>query len=161
MRVDCNACGASLDAGDTSRFVTCVKCTARLEIKRSPTSIYTDVLDAEDHDVLRKELKRLDEVEQQHADQNEPATPGETESFLRVAIGLILIASDLYWWLTDPSMQSLYVRILLLAAGVWMIISGVVKMATAARAKLRARADQRAAIDSRRQAIKRTIESEK
>jgi hypothetical protein len=150
-----------LVAGETSRFVTCIKCTARLEVKRSATAVYTDVLDAEDVDVLKKELKRLDEVEREHADQSTPAAPGETESILRVVIGLILIASDLYWWFTDPSMQSLYVRILLLAAGVWMIVSGLVKMVAGARAKLRARASQKAAIDSRRLAIKRTIETEK
>jgi len=45
VAVNCNGCGAALDAGPDTRFVTCVHCGARLAVKRSESAAYTEVLE--------------------------------------------------------------------------------------------------------------------
>ncbi|MCL2640061.1 MAG: hypothetical protein FWD53_04380 [Phycisphaerales bacterium] len=40
----CNHCGASLQIADSARFVTCRYCNAQLEIKRTDSSVSTEVL---------------------------------------------------------------------------------------------------------------------
>lgn len=69
--VSCNHCGAALDVGPGARFATCGYCGSRLEIHRTVSAVYTEVLDrldqrteqiAEDVDALRRhaELEALD-----------------------------------------------------------------------------------------------------
>jgi hypothetical protein len=45
-----------------------------------------------------------------------------------LVVGVLLIGSDIFWFIRDPSMQSLPVRIALLAAGGWLVLSGVVQL---------------------------------
>ncbi len=40
----CNNCGARLEVAPTTRFVTCAKCDTVLEIKRTGSARYTDVM---------------------------------------------------------------------------------------------------------------------
>ena len=69
--VSCNKCGAVLQVTDSARFVTCRYCGSQLEIKRTDSAVYTEVLDhidqrtaemADDLDAIRREteLERLD-----------------------------------------------------------------------------------------------------
>ncbi|MEI8196841.1 MAG: hypothetical protein WCI73_13155 [Phycisphaerae bacterium] len=69
--VACNHCGASLQVPPTARFVTCRYCNSQLEIKRTESTITTEVLQqinqntasmAEDLHALRREteIERLD-----------------------------------------------------------------------------------------------------
>ena len=45
VTVDCNSCGAPLEVGAKTRFVTCRYCSKRLAIQHSESSVYTEVLD--------------------------------------------------------------------------------------------------------------------
>lgn len=42
ISVRCNHCGAPLDVGAETRFVTCQFCNSQLEIKRNETSVFTE-----------------------------------------------------------------------------------------------------------------------
>jgi hypothetical protein len=77
-------------------------------------------------------------------------TSGDSESIMRIVVGAIVIASDVYWWVTDPSMQTLYVRIGLLAAGAWLVLSGVWKGIANARTRLHAAREVEAASGRKR-----------
>src|SRR4051812_38004772 len=46
--VACNHCGAPLEVGPTTRFVTCAHCGSKLEVHRTGSSMYTEVLEAID-----------------------------------------------------------------------------------------------------------------
>lgn len=118
MKVDCNECGASLLVGDATRFATCVKCKARLAIKRGEGAVFSE--------------KLADAKAEEAAAQSDPSagraslgSGGDGETLLRIVIGLALVGSDVFWFLRDPSMQSLPVRIALLAAGAWLLGSGL------------------------------------
>lgn len=118
MKVDCNECSASLIVGESTRFATCVRCGSRLEIKRSGGAVYSE--------------KLADAKAEEAAAQSGPGSArastgggGEGDTLLRLVIGVALIGSDVFWFLRDPSMQSLPVRIALLAAGAWLVISGL------------------------------------
>jgi len=155
VKVDCNACGTALSVEETTHFATCGKCAARLEIKRSESAVFTEVLDT-GVKVLKEELARLDiEVS---ANPPEPAVgDGGGESLLRLIVGGVLIASDVYWWITSPSLQSLYVRIVILAAGAWLMLSGGWRAIRNARVRLHAMHEAHAAINIRRAELKRAI----
>jgi hypothetical protein len=151
VKVDCNECGASLALGETTRFLTCAKCASRLKVVRSGNSIYTEVV-GPGVTALKEELARLE---------TEPISSsvgvGESESVLRLIVGGLLVASDIYWWVMDPTLQSLYVRILLLAAGGWLILSGALKVLARQRERLRALADAKALRDRRRHELRSAI----
>lgn len=132
MNVDCNACGSSLGVSETTRFVTCGKCKARLAIKRSEGAIYTEVLAEPSHD---EKAEAIAPSGAGVALAPAPAATGGGESLLRVVMGVGLVASDVYWWMTDPSLQSRYIRVALLGAGGWLILSGIWRMIAHARAR--------------------------
>jgi DNA-directed RNA polymerase subunit RPC12/RpoP len=156
VKVDCNECGRTLSIGEHTRFVTCAKCAARLVVKRSDTSTYTEMLS--DVTELKEELARLDE--QVNSTRPAEAAPGSSESWLRIIVGLVLVASDIYWWVTDPTLQSLGVRILLLAAGGWLILSGIWKTIAEARQRSRANAEAKVALERRREELARAIKKD-
>jgi hypothetical protein len=133
VNVDCNACGASLSVPETTRFVTCGKCRARLAIRRSDTAIYTEVLD--DPAAHESAEAVAPSAGTPSATATMAAPTGGGESVLRVILGVVLVASDAYWWATDPSHQSRYMRIALLGAGAWLIVSGIWRMMAHARAR--------------------------
>ena len=71
VTVDCNSCGAPLEVGLKTRFVTCRYCSKRLAVEHSDSSVYTEVLDeikdstdkiSQDMEVLKlqNELERMD-----------------------------------------------------------------------------------------------------
>ena len=71
ITVSCNQCAAPLEVSATSRFVTCSICQSRLEVHRSESAVFTEVLDqlnqrteaiGRDVSVIRKqdELAQLD-----------------------------------------------------------------------------------------------------
>lgn len=43
--VNCNNCGAALDIGPGTHFITCGHCGSRLAVKRTAAAAYTEVLD--------------------------------------------------------------------------------------------------------------------
>ena len=122
MKVDCNECGASLIVGDATRFATCVKCKARLQIKRDEGAVYTE--------------KLADAKAEEAAAQSSPSSDGRAslggggggETLLRIIVGALLIGSDIFWFIRDPGMQSLPVRIALLAAGIWLVVTGLYRL---------------------------------
>ncbi len=69
--VSCNNCGAPLEVGEVTKYATCGFCGSQLEILRSGTAVYSQVLEkisrrtaeiADDVEVIRlqNELERLD-----------------------------------------------------------------------------------------------------
>lgn len=54
VSLNCNNCGAPLEASRKARFVTCTFCDARLEIKQEGAAAWTEVLDD-----LRAEVRKL------------------------------------------------------------------------------------------------------
>ncbi len=69
--ITCNNCGAALDVPPEANYVTCAYCGSRLEVKRTPSVVYTQVLQQIDErtqrlsaDVgqlqLQNELDRID-----------------------------------------------------------------------------------------------------
>jgi hypothetical protein len=44
--VACNNCGAALEVGPSTRFVTCTYCSSQLEVHRTGAAAYTEVLHA-------------------------------------------------------------------------------------------------------------------
>jgi hypothetical protein len=68
ISVNCNGCGAPLNVGPNTRFVTCVQCGARLAVVRSESSAYTEMLEQLDKktDAIAEqlaEIQRHNEVE--------------------------------------------------------------------------------------------------
>src|SRR5687768_15995063 len=117
--VDCNECGTPLEIGKDTRFVTCGKCASRLSVVRSHNAVYTQCL-AAGVTALKDELNRL-EVE---AVPSALAATGSTsEALLRIIVGALIIGSDIFWWIIDPSLQQLWVRVVLGLAGAWLILS--------------------------------------
>src|SRR5947209_14014593 len=45
----CNECGAQLRVGATTNFVTCARCNARLAVRRTGTTIFTERAPADPH----------------------------------------------------------------------------------------------------------------
>src|SRR5579862_4164784 len=64
--VACNHCGASLPIADNTRFVTCGYCGSQLEIHRSGSSIYTEVLQSIDQRTQRIE-QDVEQIKKQNA----------------------------------------------------------------------------------------------
>lgn len=156
LKVDCNECGASLVVADATRFVTCKGCSSRLKVVRSEAAVYTERLTDDVH-TLKKELDQLEEAAS--SSPSSAQVPGASESLLRIAVGGIVIASDLYWWITDPSLQQFYVRVLLIIAGAWLILTGIWKLATTARHRNRVEAATQAVIARQRGELERSIEA--
>jgi hypothetical protein len=70
-KVTCNSCGAALEIPPAANFVTCRYCKSQLEVKRTESTIFTEVLNrldqrtaemADDLDAIRREneIERLD-----------------------------------------------------------------------------------------------------
>ena len=66
--VACNHCGAPLEISPTTNFVTCSYCGYKLQVHRSASSVYTEVLQSIDQRTARIEedldqIKRQNEIE--------------------------------------------------------------------------------------------------
>jgi uncharacterized Zn finger protein (UPF0148 family) len=48
LAINCNHCGAPLEVSPKARYVTCSYCDSRLEVHRSGSAAYTEVLDSID-----------------------------------------------------------------------------------------------------------------
>ncbi|MEA3207084.1 MAG: hypothetical protein QOE70_141 [Chthoniobacter sp.] len=46
ISVRCNHCGASLDVGESARFVTCSFCNSQLAVERTESAVFTSKIDA-------------------------------------------------------------------------------------------------------------------
>jgi DNA-directed RNA polymerase subunit RPC12/RpoP len=59
--VACNNCGAPLEVGLGTNYVTCAHCGSRLTVKRAPTSVYTELLEKLDHktDAMARQLAQI------------------------------------------------------------------------------------------------------
>jgi hypothetical protein len=117
--VNCNNCGAPLEVGAATRFVTCAHCGTRLAVKRTASSAFTETLDRLDQktDVMARqlaelrhhaELERIDrEWEQERqgflttdkqGNKHEPTAAGG------IIGGLILIVFGLFFAVSSGSM---------------------------------------------------------
>jgi DNA-directed RNA polymerase subunit RPC12/RpoP/uncharacterized membrane protein len=127
VRVDCNECGASLPIDAETRFVTCAKCSSPLVIKHDESAIYSALRADGDADG-RPASERV-------SARPSAQVPARGEASLRLVVGAVLVASDVFWWLTEPSLQSLPVRIAILAAGVFLIVTGLWRAVAQSRAR--------------------------
>lgn len=61
VALNCNSCGASLEVGPGTNFVTCAHCGARLAVKRTGTSSYTELLESIDRktDAIAAQLAEI------------------------------------------------------------------------------------------------------
>lgn len=69
ISVTCNHCGAPLDVGTQTRFVTCQFCNSQLEIKRTDSSVFTEEVEriARNTDKMAESLEVIqlqNEIEQ-------------------------------------------------------------------------------------------------
>jgi len=61
ISVNCNGCGAPLEVGADTKFVTCSHCGAQLAIKRTASSSYTELLEGIDRkaDAITEQLAEI------------------------------------------------------------------------------------------------------
>lgn len=61
ISVRCNHCGAPLDVGTQTRFVTCQFCNSQLEIKRTDSSVFTEEVEkiARNTDKMAESLEAI------------------------------------------------------------------------------------------------------
>jgi len=67
--VACNHCGAPLEISPTTNFVTCAYCGYKLQVHRSASSVYTEVLESIDH--IDQRTQRMEQDIDQIKRQNE------------------------------------------------------------------------------------------
>ena len=72
LKLTCNQCGASLEVPEETRFLTCTACSSQLEVHRSGSTAYTEVLEAVEPVRVELELEKLDrewmeEIEKYHS----------------------------------------------------------------------------------------------
>ena len=61
MTLNCNSCGAPLDVAAGTNYVTCTHCGARLAVKRTGNSAYTEILEKLDQktDAIAAQLEEI------------------------------------------------------------------------------------------------------
>ncbi len=61
VSLNCNSCGAPLDVEAGTNFVTCIHCGARLAVKRTGNSAYTEILEKLDKktDAIAAQLEEI------------------------------------------------------------------------------------------------------
>lgn len=101
ISVRCNHCGAPLDVGTQTRFVTCQFCNSQLEIKRTDSSVFTEEVEkiarntdkmAENLEAikLQNEIERLDrEWNSQLAESAPSGKRGGTQTTGGAIFGLV------------------------------------------------------------------------
>jgi len=60
LTLTCNQCGEPLEVPEGTRFLTCTACSSQLEVHRSGSTAYTEVLEATETAKLELELEKLD-----------------------------------------------------------------------------------------------------
>ena len=60
LTLTCNRCGESLEVQEETRFLTCTACLSQLEVHRSGSTIYTEVLESTETSKLELELEKID-----------------------------------------------------------------------------------------------------
>jgi len=110
--VNCNGCGAALDVGPDTRFVTCAQCGARLAVKRSATAAYTEILEGLDRktDAIaeklatierQNELERIDREWEQEREQylltGRHGTKSEPNAAMGVVMAVVVGGFGLFW----------------------------------------------------------------
>lgn len=110
--LNCNGCGASLDVGPETRFVTCAQCGARLAVKRSETAAYTEVLESLERktDAIADqlaELQRQNELEridrewekerEKYLSTRKDGTKYEPNATLGIIAAVIMGVFGLFW----------------------------------------------------------------
>jgi len=99
--VNCNGCGAALDVGPETRFVTCVQCGARLAVKRSETAAYTEALEELDKKTdaiveqlaeirLQNEIERIDREWEQERDRYMISHKNGTKTEPNATMGIVM-----------------------------------------------------------------------
>jgi DNA-directed RNA polymerase subunit RPC12/RpoP len=141
--VSCNNCGAPLEVGPGTNYVTCGHCGSRLAVKRTGTSLYTELLEKIDQktDAMARqlaelryhaELERIDrEWEQEsqgflitgkHGHKHEPTTAGA------IFGGGILIVFGLFFAIISGNMGApclfSIVGVLFAGFGAYLLIRG-------------------------------------
>jgi DNA-directed RNA polymerase subunit RPC12/RpoP len=162
--VSCNNCGAPLEVGAGTNYVTCGHCGSRLAVKRTGSSLYTELLEELDRktDTMARhlaelryhaELERIDrEWEQQRqgflttdkrGNKHEPTTAGA------ILGGVVLIGGGLFFAIVSGNIGAPFFFPLFGLAfagfGVYLLITGPAKAQEFQRA--------REAYDRRRAAV--------
>jgi DNA-directed RNA polymerase subunit RPC12/RpoP len=142
--VSCNNCGAPLEVGPGTNYVTCGHCGSRLAVKRTGSSLYTELLEKIDQktDAMARqvaelrhhaELERIDrewEQERQgfltsdkHGNKHEPATPEFAVLGGVVVIGFGLFFAVLTASIVQGGLFPLF-GLLVIGYGVYLLVTG-------------------------------------
>jgi DNA-directed RNA polymerase subunit RPC12/RpoP len=141
--VSCNNCGAPLEVGAGTNYVTCGHCGSRLAVKRTGSSVYTELLEKIDQktDAMARqlaelrhhaELERIDrewEQERQgflttdkHGNTHEPTTAGA------ILMGVLLIGFGLFFAVTSGGIGAPFIFPLVglgfAGFGVYLLVTG-------------------------------------
>lgn len=110
--VNCNGCGAALDVGPDTRFVTCAQCGARLAVKRSESAAYTEILEGLERktdaiaeqlaEIQRQnELERIDREWEQERRQwftrNKDGSMSEPSAAMGVVMAIVAAVFGVFW----------------------------------------------------------------
>lgn len=141
--VSCNNCGAPLEVGPGTNYVTCGHCGSRLAVKRTGSSLYTEILEKLDQktDAMARqlaelryhaELERIDrEWEQERqgflttdkrGNKHEPTTAGA------ILGGVILIGGGLFFAIVSGNIGAPFFfplfGLAFAGVGVYLLVTG-------------------------------------
>lgn len=162
--VSCNKCGAPLEVGAGTNFVTCAHCGSRLAVKRTGSSLFTEMMEQLDQktDAMARqlaelrhhaELERIDrEWEQERRQYLTTTKDGQTHepnAIGAVVMGVVVIGFGLLFSVTSGSMGAPFffpvVGLFFCGLGVYLIVMGP-KQAQRFRAAQEAYRRRRAAV---------------
>jgi uncharacterized Zn finger protein (UPF0148 family) len=144
LALNCEHCGAPLEVPPKVRFVACNYCSARLEVHRSGSSAYTEVLEtidtrteqiARDVEYLKrqKELEDLDRAwtlerakYMVRGNDGELSVPSKGSS---AVIGSVVVAFGIFWTITAGALfpPMAIFGVLFVGFAIFAVVSGVRK----------------------------------
>lgn len=116
LSVRCNHCGAPLQIGNGTRFVTCQFCQSNLEVKRTDSSVFTEEVAkiAENTGRMAESLEVIElqnEIERLDRELGPQVAGGDTNPASKVAGGIIgvivlimFVAFGLFFTITSSQM---------------------------------------------------------
>jgi DNA-directed RNA polymerase subunit RPC12/RpoP len=115
VSLNCNSCGAPLRVTAGTNYVTCTHCGARLAVKRSGNSAYTEILEKLDQktDAIAaqlEEITRQNEVEridreweqerEQYLTHHKDGTRSEPNAIGGLVMAVIAVGFGIFWMFT-------------------------------------------------------------
>lgn len=112
VSLNCNSCGAPLDAGVGTNYITCTHCGARLAVKRTGNSAYTEILEKLDQKTETiaaqlEEIRRQNEVEridreweqerEKYMTKHKDGSRSEPNAAGGIVMGILFVGFGLFW----------------------------------------------------------------